>query len=118
MSKMGRVVPLLKLGKRVTKVKSYQPIYLLPTLAKPLKALLLPAFTHHLSPTHISMASAEYKVPQQLFTLVALDLSKALEMVNHLMLLSDIEESLLPPGLKRWILVYLSCRQPSVEFRG
>ncbi|XP_039968093.1 uncharacterized protein LOC120779784, partial [Bactrocera tryoni] len=50
--------------------------------------------------------------------LVALDLSKAFDTVNHTTLLQDIEKTTLPPGLKRWTMNYLSGRQSSVLFRG
>ncbi|XP_012159058.1 uncharacterized protein LOC105665078 [Ceratitis capitata] len=45
-------------------------------------------------------------------TELALDLSKAFDTVNHSVLLTDIEESSLPPGLQRWVMGYLSGSKP------
>ncbi|XP_049308927.1 uncharacterized protein LOC125777706, partial [Bactrocera dorsalis] len=58
------------------------------------------------------------KPPCERTILVALDLSKAFDTVNHTTLLQDIEKATLPPGLKRWIMNYLNGRQSSVLFRG
>ncbi|XP_039968218.1 uncharacterized protein LOC120779998 [Bactrocera tryoni] len=58
------------------------------------------------------------KPPCERTILVALDLSKAFNTVNHTTLLQDIEKTTLPPGLKRRTMYYLSGRQSSVLFRG
>ncbi|XP_050320929.1 uncharacterized protein LOC126753468 [Bactrocera neohumeralis] len=44
------------------------------------------------------------KPPCERTILVALDLSKAFDTVNHTTLLQDIEKTTLPPGLKRWTM--------------
>ncbi len=136
--KVERVVPLLKPGKPANKGKSYRPITLLSPVVKTLDALLLPTFTHHLSlaehqhgfrklhstTTAFSVINARIvyglnqKPPCERTILVALDLSKAVDTVNHTTLLEDIEQSTLPPGLKRWTINYLSGRQSFVLFRG
>ncbi len=136
--KVGRVVPLLKPGKPANKGESYRPITLLSPVVKTLEALLLPTFTHHLSlaehqhgfrkvhstTTALSVINAQIihglnqKPPCKRTILVALDLSKAFDTVNHTTLLEDIEQSTLPSGLKRWTMNYLSGRQLSVLFRG
>ncbi|XP_049318515.1 probable RNA-directed DNA polymerase from transposon X-element isoform X1 [Bactrocera dorsalis] len=136
--KVGRVVPLLKPGKPANKGESYRPITLLSPVVKTLEALLLPTFTHHLSlashqhgfrkvhntTTALSVINAQIvrglnqKPPCERTILVALDLSKAFDTVNHTTLLQDIEKTTLPPGLKRWTMNYLNGRQSSVLFRG
>ena len=50
--------------------------------------------------------------------MVALDMSKAFDTVNHGKLLELIEESTLPGHLKRWVANYLQGRQTYVDFRG
>ncbi len=100
--------------------------------------MLLPTFTHHLSlaehqhgfrkvhstTTALSVINAQIvhglnqKPPCERTILVALDLLKAFDTVNHTTLLDDIEQSTLPPGLKRWTMNYLSCRHSAVLFRG
>ena len=57
------------------------------------------------------------KRPNVSSILVALDLSKAFDMVLHDKLLDDVFNSTLPNQLKRCILVYLTGRQSYVEFR-
>ena len=48
---------------------------------------------------------------------VAIDLSKALDTINHAILFEDIANTSLPPSLKRWIVNYMCGRQSYVEFR-
>ncbi|XP_050337906.1 uncharacterized protein LOC126764152, partial [Bactrocera neohumeralis] len=58
------------------------------------------------------------KPPCERTILVALDLSKAFDTLNHTTPLQDIEKTtLLPSGLKRWTMNYLNGRQSSVLFR-
>ncbi len=136
--KVGRMVPLLKPGKPANKGESYRPITLLSPVVKTLEALLLPTFTHplslaehqhgfrkvHSTTTALSVINAQIvhglnqKPHCERTILVPLDLSKAFDTVNHTTLLEDIEQSTLPPGLKRWTMNYLSGRQSSVLFRG
>ncbi|XP_058982740.1 probable RNA-directed DNA polymerase from transposon BS isoform X1 [Musca domestica] len=101
--KMGRVVPLLKPGKDASKGESYRPISLLSPVAKTLEALLLPSIrgsyavaNHqhgfrpqhstttalHAISTHISRGLNQNR-PCDRTVLVALDLSKAFDTVNH-----------------------------------
>ena len=50
--------------------------------------------------------------------MVALDLSRAFDCVNHDLLLADILESALPSAAKKWVAAYLRDRQTYVEFRN
>ena len=58
------------------------------------------------------------KRPNDRSILVALDLSKAFDMVSHDKLLDDVFNSMPPNQLKRWLLAYMTERQSYVEFRG
>lgn len=98
---------------------SYRPITLLSPVVKILEAFLLPTFTKHPKlPDHqhgfrsgrsTTTATAEIvnqisnvfksKKPNQSI-LVALNLSKALDTVDHATLLNDIAESILLPSIK------------------
>lgn len=50
--------------------------------------------------------------------LVAIDLSKAFDTVNHYILLQDIPATTIPNNYKRWITNYLRGRSTFVEFRN
>ena len=50
--------------------------------------------------------------------LLQLDLSKAFDMVNLDKLLQELNQSTLPPPLKRWFCCYLKGRQAQVHFRN
>jgi retron-type reverse transcriptase len=56
--------------------------------------------------------------PLKRSVVVALDLSKAFDTVDHRLLISDIAKTTLHPKLQRWISNYLMGRQAKVEFRG
>ena len=49
---------------------------------------------------------------------VALDLSKAFDMVNHDILLEEMYNSTLPGSLVRWFATYLHGRQSKVYVQG
>uniref|UniRef100_A0A1I8NKY0 Reverse transcriptase domain-containing protein n=1 Tax=Musca domestica TaxID=7370 RepID=A0A1I8NKY0_MUSDO len=101
--KMGRVVPLLKPGKDASKSDSYRLISLLSPVAKTLKALLLPSIREcfpvadhqhgfrklhstttalHAISTHVSRGLNQNR-PCDRTVMVALNLSKAFDTVNH-----------------------------------
>ncbi|XP_075163033.1 uncharacterized protein LOC142235657 [Haematobia irritans] len=136
--KIGKVVPVLKPGKQAHLGDSYRPITLLSPVTKILEAILLPYFTEHLmlaehqhgfrsgrsTTTALCELTANIaeglnsKRPHKRSILVALDLSKAFDTVNHTTLLGDIRGTSLPSNLKRWLANYMAGRQSYVEFRG
>lgn len=128
MWKIERVVPQLKLAKIDNLGEYYRSITLFSPVVKTFEALLLTTFTHYLSlaehqhgfrkvhrtTTTLSVKNAQItrglnqKPPCDRTILVALDLSKAFDTVKYTTLLEDIEQTTLPPGLKRWTMNYLS----------
>jgi hypothetical protein len=66
---------------------------------------------------HISSGFNKKKPPDRT-VLLQLDLSKAFDMVSHNKLLQGLNESSLPPEIKRWFNGYLHGRQSRVKFRN
>ena len=66
---------------------------------------------------HITTGLNQNK-PVERTVLVAIDLSKAFDTVNHEILLNDIMELEMNHHLKRFLFAYLRGRQTYVEFRG
>ena len=58
------------------------------------------------------------KKPPHRTILVAIDLSKAFDTVDHRILLHDILETSIPNNYKRWLTNYLKGRKSFVEFRN
>jgi len=136
--KDARIVPILKPGKPVEEGASYRPISLLCPAAKILEALLLPELSLHFTLAdhqhgfrqHRSTTTAlteittvisdnlNSKRPHLRTIVVALDLSKAFDMVDLGILLSDILNSTLPTHIKRFLSSYLNGRRAYVEFRN
>ena len=136
--KVGRIIPLLKPKKPADEGTSYRPISLLSPPAKILESILhsqieasvdladhqhgfrkgrstttaLQEITDHIK-TGLNM-----KKPANRTVLVAVDLSKAFDTVNHETLLREISELNLNANIKRWIFSYIRGRQTYVEFRG
>ena len=136
--KVGKIVPLLKPGKPADKGPSYRPISLLSPAAKTLESLILCPLQDSatLAPhqhgfrkgrstqtalqeisTHITDGLNRPK-PRHRTVMVAIDLSKAFDTVNHEILLQDIVDLSLNSYLKRFLLSYLRGRQTYVVFRG
>ena len=135
--KTSTIVPLPKPGKDLTLGKSYRPVSLLSPLIKTLERLLLPALNEHLAPApnqhgfraqhstvtalhqlhHIISDGFNQKKPPVRTVVVALDLSKAFDMVDHDTLLEDLNNTTLPGSLVRWMSCYLHGRQSRVSFR-
>ena len=136
--KVGRIIPLLKPGKPSDQGTSYRPISLLSPLAKILESIILPHLQSsitlqphqhgfrkghstctalHSIMSHIKEGLNKQK-PVNRTVLVAVDLSKAFDTVDHEILIDDITKLPLDPVLQRFICAYLRGRQTFVEFRG
>ena len=137
--KTSTIIPLLKPGKDASESKSYRPVSLLCPAIKVLERLILPTldenlpvpdYQHGFRKFHSTVTALNEfnlnvtngftkKLPRPDRTvLVQLDLSKAFDMVSHDKLLKDLNNTTLPPGLKRWMNSYLRGRQSRVSFRG
>ena len=136
--KQSKIVPLLKPGKDPSDSNSYRPVSLLCPAIKILERLILPTLTEHLNVPDIqhgfrsehstvtalhdfNQAIAEgfnQKKPAHRTVLLQLDLSKAFDMVSHDKLMKDLNNSTLPPEIKRWFGCYLHGRQSKVLFRN
>ena len=135
--KQSTIIPLLKPGKPVNDSKSYRPISLLCPASKILEKCLLSTIQKHLKckqhqhgfRRNHSTTSALNEIsaaitdgfnktpPAERTLLVALDLSKAFDLVSHNILLADINRSSLPGYVTRWLACYLHGRQASTMFR-
>ena len=136
--KTARVIPLPKPGKDISQGPSYRPISLLSPAAKIMEKLLEPKISASIPlanhqhgfrkgrstntalqeiSSHITKGLNKLK-PVDRTVLVAIDLSKAFDTVNHEILLNDITNLDLNHHLKRWLFAYLRGRQTFVEFRG
>ena len=136
--KTAHIVPLPKPGKDASLAASYRPVSLLCPAAKVLERLLLPslrehlplpAFQHGFRPRHSTttalmkiVASAQdgfnKKLPSPSRTLVvALDLTKAFDSLDHATLIQKLAVSSLPNAIVRWLASYLHGRQIRTMFR-
>ena len=136
--KTGRIIPLLKPGKPADEGSSYRPISLLSPLAKILESILLPTITEsinladhqhgfrkgHSTTTALQQLNTtisnglNMKQPVDRTVVVAIDLSKAFDTVDHDLLLEDIHNLQLNGYIKRFLCAYIRGRQTYVEFRG
>ena len=134
--KQSTIIPLLKPGTPVNDSKSYRPISLLcpaskipekcllPTIQKHLKCKYQHGFRRNHSTTSalngISAAITDgfnKKPPAERTLLVALDWSKAFDLISHNILLADINRSSLPGYVTRWLAYYVHGRQARTMFR-
>ena len=136
--KTARIIPLPKPGKESNQGPSYRPISLLSPAAKTLEAIIQPeiadsielkdhqhGFRKSRSTTTALQGISDHiikglniKKPVKRTVLVAIDLSKAFDTVDHEILLNDINELPLNQRIKRFLFAYLRGRQTYVEFRG
>ena len=118
--------------------KSYRPLLLFCPAIKILERLILPilnenlqipSFQHGFRAQHSTVmalnnlnidiaAGFNKKKPPARTVLLQIDLSKTFEMVSHSKLLQDLNNSTLPPALKRWFNTYLHGRQSKVKLRN
>ena len=136
--KMARIIPVLKPGKSADKGISYRPISLLCPAVKILERLILPYLTdafnlaHHqhgfrrnrsttsaLLPlvNHVATGIRQPKPPDWT-VIVALDISKAFDRVDHTLLIEQVKKLNLHPNLVRWLRSYLSGRQAFCDYQG
>ena len=136
--KTGKIIPLLKPKKQIDEGKSYRPISLLSPAAKILEKLILPelseainlkdhqhGFRKHRSTVtalqevnhHIASGLNKFK-PCDRTVLVALDLSRAFDTVDHEQLFADILDLELSTTLKKFLCSYLRGRQQYTVFRN
>ena len=136
--KLGRIIPLHKPKKPASEGPSYRPISLLSPAAKLLESVLQAPIT-----TAINLAAHQHgfrrgrstttalqdihhhiqrglnkRKPVDRTVVVAIDLSKAFDTVNHETLLTDIYHLNLNSNIKRFLAAYLRGRQTYVEFRN
>ena len=135
--KQSTIIPLLKPGKAEDECKSYRPVSLLSPTVKVLEKCLLTILQQHLPakdhqhgfrPGHSTTTALTKLVNQAIegfnnkpadrTIVVALDLTKAFDMVTHRLLLEDLLNTSLPRGLLRWLGNYLHGRQARTSFRG
>ena len=136
--KTGKIIPLLKPNKAADKGPSYRPISLLSPAAKILEALILPFLSRAVNlanhqhgfrkgrSTTTALQSLKKNItdglnrdkPSHRTVVVAIDLSRAFDTVDHQILLDDICNLDLNDYLKRWLCAYLRGRQTYVVFRG
>ena len=135
--KTSYVIPLPKGGKDPNLAASYRPVSLLCPAVKILEALLLPSIVEHLPPVshqhgfrpRHSTTSALLKLttdiasgfnqkkPASRTVVVALDLTKAFDSVDHRTLIELVSNSTLPSATTRWLSCYLRGRQAKTIFR-
>ena len=136
--KIGRIIPLLKPGKPADEGKSFRPISLLSPAAKLLESLILPELQaavtlaphQHGFRKGRSTLTALQEISEHITTglnkakpvdrtvMVAIDLSRAFNTVNHKSLLNDVAHLPLNNHLRRFLFAYLRGQQTYVEFRG
>ena len=136
--KVGRIIPLPKPGKPADEGPSYRPISLLAPAAKILETILLKPIQDsiNLKPhqhgfrkgrstqtalqeitSHIKHGLNKKK-PVDRTVMVAIDLSKAFDTVDHEILIKDIATLPLNAHIKRFLAAYLHGRQSYAKFRG
>jgi hypothetical protein len=126
--KQALTFPVVKPGKPATQGSSFRPISLPCPAAKILERLLLPEVTASLQPaeyqhsfrpmrstatallpiTNLIQDGFNQKKPPKRTVLVALDLSKAYNLVNITLLLEQIASTDLHPNIVCWLATYFS----------
>ena len=136
--KTSNIIPLAKPGKDPGQASSYRPISLLCPAAKVVERLLLPSISEHLPPTnhqhgfrpnhsttsaltnlttHITSGFNQKRPPHRT-VMVAIDLTKAFDSVDHLSMIDILLRSSLPPAITKWLASYLRGRKAFTTFKG
>ena len=136
--KHSNIIPLLKPNKDQSSSQSFRPVSLLCPAVKIFEKLLsplldqhlpIPDFQHGFRSDHSTVTALQdfsqdiangfnKNKPPDRTVLLQIDLSKAFDMVDHNLLLTDIWNSTLPTSIKRWFKSYLHGRQSKVKFRN
>ena len=136
--KKARIIPLLKPNKPADEGTSRRPISLLCPPAKILESTLLPDLEEALpladhqhgfrkgrstttalqEITNHIRDNLNKKKPAHRTVMVAVDLTRAFDTVNHEILIKDIAGLQLNSRIKRFLAAYLRGRQTYVEYRG
>ena len=134
--KTATVIPLLKPAKPADQGSSYRPISILCPAAKVFERLLLPELnslplspiqhgfraarstTTALLPLVTQIAQGFNKTKPDRTTTMAIDLSKAFDMVNHTKLLAALNSSDLRHNTLRWLSAYLKGRVASCRYNS
>jgi retron-type reverse transcriptase len=135
--KTSNIIPYSKPGKDPCQASSYRPISLLSPAAKVIEKLVLPFITEHLPPashqhgfrpnhsttsalTNLSnhiISGFNQKRPPHRTVMVALDLTKAFDTVDHLTLINILIRSTLPPTIIKWLTSYLRGRKAYTTYK-
>jgi hypothetical protein len=136
--KRANIIPIPKPGKPVSASTSYRPISLLSPCIKVLERLLVPYVTedlpcaptqHGYKPLH-SNTTALLPIVNRIVTglnedkpasrsvLVSLDISKAFDAIDHVLLLKKVSNSSLNSNIVRWLSAYLRGRTAVCLFQG
>ena len=136
--KTANIIPIPKPGKSPDQSTGYRPISLLSPCVKVLERLLLPYLTESLpsAPTQHGYKTKHSTVtaclpivtnvaigfnkdkPSSRTVMVALDISKAFDAVNHDLLLEKIAGTQLHSNIVRWLATYLRDRRAVCLFQG
>ena len=128
--KTAKIVPIPKPVKQVHHSTSYRPITLMSAVIKVLEFLILPELqeniqladhqhgfraggstTTALCEIAVQIAKGlNMKRPNDRSILVALELSKAFDLLSHDKLLDDVCNTMLPNQFKLWLLVFMTGR--------
>ena len=133
--KTSTIVPIPKPGKPLDLGPSYRPISLLSPAIKVLERLLLPQLnTLPLSPTqhgfrtrhntttalipltHVVASGFNQPRPPHRTLTMAIDFSRAFDMVNHTKLITSLTQTTLPHNTVRWLSAYLRGRMARCRY--
>jgi hypothetical protein len=137
--KSANIIPIPKPGKPLNLSTSYRPISLLSPVVKILERLLLPFinppslplsnYQHGFCPfrsttscllplVNTAVNGFNERKPPTRTPVVALNISKAFDSVDHTLLLKQISASAANSNVVRWLAAYLRGRTPSVLYQS